>query len=80
MEYLIVKFVTERTVYVDGASVGTTNTVIAVDPGVHEIHIGEPVDYMPSRVKVHVSGTTAKVPQQINLEVGAGPGQPGAVR
>jgi hypothetical protein len=57
MQYLLVKFKETRQVVVDDHFNGTTNTVIEIDDGSHDISLAAPYDYSPHLCKVNLSNT-----------------------
>jgi len=62
MEYVVVTYPEDRTVYVDGEDNGQTNTVIRVDSGTHGFDLGDPKDYSPSSIEKQVTGTSPLEP------------------
>jgi hypothetical protein len=68
VEYVIVAYTTERSVYVDGEENGPTNTVLRIDAGTHVFDLGEPVDYEPASREVAVEGTTVLEPMKVTFE------------
>ena len=52
MEHVIVKFPTDRLVYIDGEVNGSTNEVLKVDAGTHVFELGNLQNYRPASRKV----------------------------
>jgi hypothetical protein len=69
MEYLIVYFLEQRRVIIDGIDSGfDTNVVIETDGGHHTISLGKPLDYIPKKQKVVLEGTNVLAPQEVIFE------------
>jgi len=67
MEHVIVKFPTDRLVYIDGEVNGSTNEVLKVDPGTHVFELGSLQNYRPASRKVMVQDTTVLEPLEIRF-------------
>lgn len=65
MEFVIVIYPTERSVYVDGVLTGDTNEVLQMDAGTHKFDLGAPANYQPTSQEVVVTGTTVLVPMKV---------------
>jgi hypothetical protein len=65
MEYVKVKFPTDRLVYVDGEENGSTNEVLRVEAGTHVFELGTLANYRPASRKVKVQDTTVLEPLEI---------------
>jgi len=65
MEYVIVAYPTNRSVYIDGEKGGITNDVLRVEEGTHEFDLGNLKNYQPESQEVEVQGTTVLKPMQI---------------
>lgn len=65
MEYIIVSFPTNRSVYIDGEKGGTTNDKLRVEAGTHEFDLGNPKNYEPGMQEVEVAATTVLQPMKI---------------
>jgi hypothetical protein len=68
MEYVLVKFENSRQVYVDGTISGLTNTIFRIGPGVHEFHLGMPLDYYPRLKRLDIQGTNSLAPEVISFD------------
>jgi PEGA domain len=68
MEYVIVRYVRKRTVYIDGEDSGETGERLRVEEGTHTIHLGDPRDYTPKWRRPTVTGTTTSKPMEIEFE------------
>jgi PEGA domain len=67
MEYVKVRFPTDRLVYIDDEENGSTNEVLRVDAGTHVFTLGNLANYRPASRKVEVKGTTALEPMEITF-------------
>jgi len=67
MEYVIVKFPTDRYVYIDGAQNGYTNEVLRIDAGTHVFELGTLANYRPASRTVTVQDTTVLEPLEIRF-------------
>jgi hypothetical protein len=65
MEYVRVKFPTDRFVYIDDEQDGQTNDVLRVDAGTHIFDLGPLKNYRPASRKVVVKDTTVLEPLEI---------------
>jgi hypothetical protein len=65
MEYIIVRFPTDRFVYIDGEKGGKTNEKLRVEAGTHEFDLGSQKNYEPELQEVVVEGTTVLQPMEI---------------
>lgn len=65
MEYVRVKFPTDRYVYIDDEQNGQTNDVLRVDAGTHIFDLGPLTNYRPASRKVTVQNTTVLEPLEI---------------
>jgi len=65
MEYVIVSFPTDRSVFIDGEKGGRTNEKLRVEAGTHEFDIGSPLDYEPGLQEIEVAETTVLQPMEI---------------
>jgi hypothetical protein len=65
MEYVIVTYPTQRSVYVDGELMGDTNEVLRMDSGTHRFDLGSPADCEPIFFEVAVKETSALLPMKI---------------
>lgn len=65
MEHVIVKFPTNRNVFIDNEKNGKTNEVLRVDAGTHKFQLGPLKNYTPESRNVAVSGTTVLDPMEI---------------
>jgi hypothetical protein len=68
MEYVKVKYPTSRTVFIDGAESGQTNTVLRVGRGTYTINLGEPRDYTPMWRRPTVQNTGVNSPMEVEFE------------
>ena len=68
MEYVEVRFVQTRTVYIDGVDGGTTNKILRVGAGTHSFDLGEPKDYQPAEVTKEVKDTNPLDPMIVEFE------------
>jgi hypothetical protein len=62
MEYVVVKYMRERDVYLDGRLLGKTGDTLLVAEGTHVFHLGDPKDYAPESQEVVVQDTVVTVP------------------
>jgi hypothetical protein len=65
VEYVKVKFPTNRLVYIDGEQNGYTNDVLRVDAGTHVFELGRRANYRPAQRKVLVQDTMVLEPLEI---------------
>ena len=65
MEYVKVRFPTDRLVYIDGEESGSTNEVLRVEAGTHVFELGNLANYRPASRKVEVKDSTALEPLEI---------------
>ena len=68
MQFLIVRYPTNRTVFVDGAAAGKTNKAFKVEAGRHKIHLGKPRNYTPDFRRPDVRNTTSIAPLEGGFE------------
>ncbi len=68
MEYILVKFPNQRTVFIDGEENGSTGERLRVEEGRHTINLGDPRDYRPRWRRPSVTGTTTVNPMIIEFE------------
>ena len=68
MEYIIVRYPNQRTVYIDGEENGNTGDRLRAEEGTHTISLGDPRDYSPKWRRPEVTGTTAIKPMEIVFE------------
>ncbi len=67
MEYVIVRFPTDRLVYVDGEESGYTNEPLPVDAGTHRFELGHLQNYRPASRTVLVEDTTVLEPLEVRF-------------
>ena len=67
LEFVIVKFPTSRTVYVDGNRAGFTNTIIVIETGNHVFDLGKPANYDPEEHQETVQDTSVVDPLEIEF-------------
>jgi len=75
MEYLIVRFVRDRSVIVDGVVHGRTGDVIELAEGVYNITLEGPRDFTPDSIQVTVLNSSRIAPMELSfqpLEEGGG--------
>ncbi len=65
MENVIVKFPTNRFVYINDERNGKTNEVLRVEAGTHKFDLGPLKNYTPDSRTVAVSGTSVLEPMKI---------------
>lgn len=68
MEFVEVKFATNRTVYIDGVDGGETNKILRVGTGTHAFDLGEPKNYQPEEIVVAVKDTDSLIPMTIEFK------------
>jgi PEGA domain len=68
MEYIIVRFVRKRTVFIDGKETGETGERLRVEEGTHTVNLGDPRDYTPKWRRPTVTDTTSIIPMDIEFE------------
>ena len=66
-EFVRVPFPNTRTVHIDGAPQGKTNTVLGVERGTHSFNLGGPADYTPREQTQRIVGTTLEHPAEIEF-------------
>jgi hypothetical protein len=59
MEYVVIKWSTNRKVRIDGQDAGFTNATLLVEKGHHIFDLGDPQDYLPVSVNMVVERTTS---------------------
>jgi hypothetical protein len=62
MEYVVVKYPTERDVHIDWQPVGKSGLLLLVEKGHHRFDLGRPSDYAPDAHYVTVEDTTELTP------------------
>lgn len=65
MEFVIVRFPRSRSVIMDNAPAGNTNTRLPVQAGTHVFDLDVPDDYTPPSQTVQVIGTTPQQPMDV---------------
>jgi hypothetical protein len=68
MEYIIVRYPHERTVFIDDNENGKTSKRLRVEQGTHTINLGEPRNYKPKWRRPTITGTTILNPMIIEFE------------
>jgi hypothetical protein len=68
MEFIIVRFPTVRTVFIDDEENGKTGDRLRVEEGTYTINLGDPRDYRPKWRRPKVTGTTSIQPMIIQFE------------
>ncbi len=66
MEYVVVRYPSDRNVRIDGQVAGRTNDTLMVDRGHHIFDLGDPHDYQPRSVEKDVQNTTSVNPLLID--------------
>ena len=66
MEYVVVTYLADRKVRIDGQAAGFTNDTLMVEKGHHIFDLGLPQDYQPASVPRIVQNTTSIGPLIIN--------------
>lgn len=64
-EYVIVRYPTDRRVFIDGAEVGRTNETLTVERGTHRFDLGQTANYEPSFRRVQVVDTNIVEPREV---------------
>ena len=67
MEYVIVKYPTNRFVYIDDEQNGKTNENLRVEAGTHKFDLGRLENYTPESQEVSVSGSSVLEPMEIEF-------------
>ncbi len=67
MEYIEIRFVHVRKVFIDGDENGVTNEPLRIGAGTHLFDLGAPKDYTPAEIIKSISGTTALNPAIIEF-------------
>jgi hypothetical protein len=67
-EHVIVRYPTERKVFVDGKELGLTGKVLTVERGTHRFDLGQPLDYVPKFRRPKVTGTSLGEPMEVVFE------------
>jgi hypothetical protein len=65
IEYVVVDYLSDRDVHIDGQITGKTNETLRVDRGHHIFDLGEPKDYQPESVEKLIRRTTWTKPLHI---------------
>ncbi len=68
MEFIIVKYPSSRTVYIDGTRAGFTNEIMVLETGNHEFDLGKPEIYAPQRIDREVKDTAVTDPMVLVFE------------
>jgi hypothetical protein len=68
MEFIVVRYVRKRKVFIDGEETGTAGERLRVEEGTHTINLGDPRDYTPKWRRPTVTGTTSIRPMEIAFE------------
>jgi hypothetical protein len=66
-DFLLVKYPTNRSVYVDGQQCGLTNAPIPVGEGRHKVDLGPYSNYKPESQLVDVRGFPYEAPKTISF-------------
>jgi hypothetical protein len=80
MEYLIVRFSEPRNVRIDGVPQGTTNVVLELEAGAHDVTLAPPQNFSPPRHTVQLQNTAALAPAEVVFQLlppAASPPSPG---
>jgi hypothetical protein len=68
MEHVIVRFLENRIVLVDGREGGITNSKFEVNEGKHTFKLADPQDYRPNWRRPTVTGTNSINPMEVIFE------------
>jgi hypothetical protein len=68
MEFITVRYLEHRTVYIDGEPAGFTNRTLRVNRGTHTINLGDPRDYEPKWRRSTIEGTASPRPMEVTFE------------
>lgn len=68
MEYVEVRFVRQKVVFVDGEPNGKTNKVLRVGTGTHVFDLGDTEDYEPREIKKVIRGSNPLEPIVIEFQ------------
>lgn len=68
MEYLIALYPQRRPVNVDGERVGSTNQVLMLETGTHQVTLDGPPDFQPGKHTVLVRNTSALTPMTVEFQ------------
>lgn len=68
MEFVLVTYSSNRTVYIDGTRAGFTSTMMVVEVGNHEFDLGKPENYTPQHINREVKDTAVAGPMVIAFE------------
>jgi hypothetical protein len=67
MEYVIVRFLTRRRVYIDDEENGYTNVVLRIDAGTHVFALGTLENFRPASRTVTVTATSVLEPLEVRF-------------
>lgn len=67
-EYLVVLFVRERRVLVNGEYMGQTNKKLELEGGEYEVTLGLPQNFTPAMHKIDLRNTSAMMPMTVEFK------------
>ena len=68
VQFLVVRYDRRRRVFIDSKHSGFTNRKLLVSKGVHNVDLGEPDNYKPTRRRPNVKDTSSGAPMVISFE------------
>jgi hypothetical protein len=68
MEYVIVTYVTSRTVLIDDEEAGLTNDTLRTNKGTHTFALRGPKNYKPLSKTLTIRGTNSVSPKEVVFE------------
>lgn len=67
-EYLVVAFPHQRTVLINGESMGYTNDLLELEGGRYEVTLDPPPDFAPAKHEIRLRHTSALSPMRVEFE------------
>lgn len=67
MEFLVVLFPHKRPVKLDGKRIGSTNQILMLETGIHQVTLDGALDFKPREVDVTVVNTSALTPMTVQF-------------
>jgi PEGA domain len=68
LEYLVVLYPKTRPVKVDGQQLGSTNRILMLETGSHQVTLDGPPDFQPPELAVSVRNTSALTPMTVEFQ------------
>jgi hypothetical protein len=67
MEYLIVRYPTDRRVVIDDEFNGRTNVLLQLPAGAHTVSLGPPYTFTPDSQEIVLKGTSPLAPLEVKF-------------